>query len=160
LRLADQASVSAIFSALIVHAERSHLHDEDLSAKIRPYLLALKQFEQVFVLARWVRNLFMDMTNRRQKAKRQSPHESVSSYDATEFVTGGYVMPSNSSLFGDPFNSTDLGQFLGDFLPNFNSDEYFSSRSSSTGETHGYPVPGSVGYQTLHFLTDLGMPNT
>lgn len=150
---------------MIVHAERSHFHDENLSTKIRPYLLALKQFEQVFVLARWVRNLFMDMTNRRQKAKRpEAPRsDSTSSYDTPSdpyAATTGYMIPANPTFFADPFSgTTDLGQFVGDFLPNFHSEEYFSSRSNSAADMPGYPPPGSVEFQTLHFLTDLGMPN-
>lgn len=35
-----------------------------LMRKIRPGLLALKQFEPVYVLARWIRNFFMDILNR------------------------------------------------------------------------------------------------
>ena len=116
------------------------------------------------MLARWVRNLFMDMTSRRQKAKR--PHlqqrDSASSYDSPDpyAAPAGYVMPANPSFFADPFTGNlDLGQFVGDFLPNFNSEEYFSSRSNSAGDMPAYPPPGSVEFQTLHFLTDLGMPN-
>ena len=162
-----------------MHAERARVpsyHDHDLSVKIRPYLLALKQFEQVFVLARWVRNLFMDMTSRRQKrSARQGndrPHlqhrdsaASGSSYETSppDLYTAptGYVMPSNPSFFADPFSGPmDLGQFVGDFLPNFSEEYGYSSRSSSAVDMQGYPPPGSVEFQTLHFLTDLGMPNS
>lgn len=35
-----------------------------LSQKLRPNLLALKQFETTYILARWIRNLFMDIINK------------------------------------------------------------------------------------------------
>lgn len=37
---------------------------DELLRRIRPGLLALKQFEQVYVLARWIRSFFMDILKR------------------------------------------------------------------------------------------------
>ena len=193
--------VSAIFSALIVHAERhksSSIPEEQLSAKIRPYLLALKQFEQVYVLARWVRNLFMDMTGRRERhtSRRQSsisksrprikpqysssesiPQATITippvqkaveqpqqntTFTAADNDYAAMTMPNTSNnYFSIPFQpDMDLGQFVGDFLPAFDTDGFYgSSRSgSSLPDMTGYLQPGSVEYQTIHFLTDLGLP--
>lgn len=199
LHILTRPSVSAIFSALIVHAERhkkTTSPEEQLSAKIRPYLLALKQFEQVYVLARWVRNLFMDMSGRRTRhARRQSSmnqerpalshqsssdsvldprppsqhsqhtqpqqyqpqqHQQPSTFDSSDNFA--MSMP-NSNYFSIPFQpDMDLGQFVGDFLPTFGSDDPYNPRSTSTVDMTGYPQPGSVEYQTIHFLTDLGLP--
>ncbi|KIV76821.1 hypothetical protein PV11_08681 [Exophiala sideris] len=53
--------VSAIFSSMTAHvAECSASKREQLVHKLRPSLLALKQFEQCYITARWIRNLFMD----------------------------------------------------------------------------------------------------
>lgn len=191
--------VSAIFSALIVHAERhksTTIPEEQLSAKIRPYLLALKQFEQVYVLARWVRNLFMDMTGRRDRRDRrhsslQQQRPAISTQSSSDSLLGrsshisapfqaasqqtqqlpptsafdtpnDYSGASNSNhYFSIPFQpDMDLGQFVGDFLPTFdvNGDEFYNARSASTVDMTGYPQPGSVEYQTIHFLTNLGLP--
>lgn len=38
---------------------------DQLSQKLRPCLLALKQFEQCYNLARWIKNMFMDIITRR-----------------------------------------------------------------------------------------------
>jgi hypothetical protein len=178
--------VSAIFSALIVHAERhksTTIPEEQLSAKMRPYLLALKQFEQVYVLARWVRNLFMDMTGRRDRHERRrsslvngrpaiSPQSASGTLLRSEpprapppavqqpsFDTSDYSVANPSNYFAIPFQpDMDLGQFVGDFLPAFDNDEFYNGRPISTVDMTGYPQPGSVEYQTIHFLTDLGLP--
>lgn len=45
-------------------AECGITNANQLSQRLRPSLLALKQFEQCYIVARWIRNLFMDITNR------------------------------------------------------------------------------------------------
>ena len=58
--------VSAIFSAMIAYAsDHAELPRDQLGKKLRPSLLALKQFEECYVTARWVRSLFMDFLERR-----------------------------------------------------------------------------------------------
>lgn len=88
----------------------------------------------------------------------------MSSYEAAldpHNTTTGYVMPSGHGFFADPFSgNVDLGQFVGEFLPNFNSEDYFHPQSDSADVMSGYPQPGSAEFQTVHFLTDLGMPNS
>ncbi|KAM5341512.1 hypothetical protein ACJ41O_014543 [Fusarium nematophilum] len=59
--------VSALFSAMMALAaggSPSPPRSDQLMSKIRPGLLALKQFEPVYVLARWIRNFFMDILSR------------------------------------------------------------------------------------------------
>ncbi|RSL78711.1 hypothetical protein CEP51_007952 [Fusarium floridanum] len=59
--------VSALFSAMIAVAADGSMsppRSDQLLCKIRPGLLALKQFESVYNLARWIRNFFMDILNR------------------------------------------------------------------------------------------------
>ncbi|KAL2674278.1 hypothetical protein Neosp_012729 [[Neocosmospora] mangrovei] len=59
--------VSALFSAMIAVAADGSMSppkSDQLLYKIRPGLLALKQFESVYNLARWIRNFFMDILNR------------------------------------------------------------------------------------------------
>ncbi|KAK6712222.1 hypothetical protein SNK05_006677 [Fusarium graminearum] len=59
--------VSALFSAMMalaVDGSTTAPRSDQMFAKIRRGLLALKQFEQVYNLARWIRNFFMDILNR------------------------------------------------------------------------------------------------
>lgn len=51
-------------TALAADGSTSSPKSDQLMRKIRPGLLALKQFEPVYVLARWIRNFFMDILNR------------------------------------------------------------------------------------------------
>lgn len=50
--------------ALAADGSMSPPRSDQLLCKIRPGLLALKQFEPVYVLARWIRNFFMDILGR------------------------------------------------------------------------------------------------
>ncbi|KAF5232057.1 hypothetical protein FAUST_8919 [Fusarium austroamericanum] len=59
--------VSALFSAMMalaVDGSTTAPRSDQMFVKIRRGLLALKQFEQVYNLARWIRNFFMDILNR------------------------------------------------------------------------------------------------
>ncbi|KIL94259.1 hypothetical protein FAVG1_02822 [Fusarium avenaceum] len=59
--------VSALFSAMMALAAdggATTTRSDQLFGKIRRGLLALKQFEPVYILARWIRNFFMDILNR------------------------------------------------------------------------------------------------
>jgi hypothetical protein len=49
---------------------------DQLSQKLRPNLLSLKQFEKTYVLARWIRNLFMDIINRPSRHEADKVHSS------------------------------------------------------------------------------------
>lgn len=50
--------------ALAANGSIAPPRSDELLRRIRPGLLALKQFEQVYVLARWIRNFFMDILKR------------------------------------------------------------------------------------------------
>lgn len=50
--------------ALAADGGATTTRSDQLFGKIRRGLLALKQFEPVYVLARWIRNFFMDILNR------------------------------------------------------------------------------------------------
>ncbi|KAF0640694.1 hypothetical protein FPSE5266_20193 [Fusarium pseudograminearum] len=59
--------VSALFSAMMalaVDGSATAPRSDQMFVKIRRGLLALKQFEQVYNVARWIRNFFMDILNR------------------------------------------------------------------------------------------------
>jgi hypothetical protein len=77
------ASVSALFSAMIAVAADGSMsppRSDQLLCKIRPGLLALKQFESVYNLARWIRNFFMDILNRSE------PHTGDKTAQAQELI--------------------------------------------------------------------------
>ncbi|KAI8652972.1 FAD-binding PCMH-type domain-containing protein [Fusarium keratoplasticum] len=75
--------VSALFSAMIAVAADGSMsppRSDQLLCKIRPGLLALKQFESVYNLARWIRNFFMDILNRSE------PHTGDKTAQARELI--------------------------------------------------------------------------
>ncbi|KAI8653714.1 FAD-binding PCMH-type domain-containing protein [Fusarium sp. Ph1] len=75
--------VSALFSAMIAVAADGSMsppRSDQLLCKIRPGLLALKQFESVYNLARWIRNFFMDILNRSE------PHTGDKTAQAQELI--------------------------------------------------------------------------
>lgn len=79
----------------------SGLVRDQLSQKLRPNLLALKQFETTFILARWIRNLFMDIINRptrqavhRTRHQREHPHQNT---DRSSLEQSPLVNPSPHS---------------------------------------------------------------
>lgn len=54
--------------ALAADGSTSAPRSDQLLCRIRPGLLALKQFEPTYTLARWIRNFFMDILNRSESA--------------------------------------------------------------------------------------------
>lgn len=75
-------SVSTLLSAISVFAADSsnnkhnpehRLSPLQLTLKLRPYLLALKQLEQVYVVAHWIRSLFMKLTSTASASRTTRP---------------------------------------------------------------------------------------
>ncbi|KAF5651869.1 d-lactate dehydrogenase (cytochrome) [Fusarium sp. NRRL 25303] len=69
--------VSALFSAMMalaVDVKTSAPKSDQIFVKIRPGLLALKQFESVYILARWIKNFFMDILNRPPPTDTEEAH--------------------------------------------------------------------------------------
>lgn len=73
--------ISAIFTAMTAyvadHDTSSSMQSVQLSRRLRPSVLALRQLEQCYTIARWVRNLFMEIMDRHQRraAADQGPGE-------------------------------------------------------------------------------------
>ncbi|KAG8357160.1 hypothetical protein FVEN_g5002 [Fusarium venenatum] len=92
--------VSALFSAMMalaVDGSSTAPRSDQMFVKIRRGLLALKQFEQVYNLARWIRNFFMDILNQsetgggsRGDGQPVSPHgnENTTEMQAPEELAG------------------------------------------------------------------------
>ncbi|KAH6988863.1 fungal-specific transcription factor domain-containing protein, partial [Ilyonectria sp. MPI-CAGE-AT-0026] len=62
--------ISAIFTAMTAYVAdydtSSSIQSVQLSRRLRPNILALRQLEQCYTIARWVRNLFMEIMYRHQ----------------------------------------------------------------------------------------------
>lgn len=151
---------------------------------IRVGLLALKQFEPVYVLARWIRNFFMDILSRSETrpgdetAKdgevnngQPTTPQSVSHASADKDVAyTGTPLPADhltaetpNFMFGH--GAQVVGSYDGDLLrgvrefwPTYMADSVFSS--SHAGDLMEFPQPDSLQYQALYFLAGLGVSDS
>jgi hypothetical protein len=91
-------SVSAIFTAMTAHVAECGVspakHDQ-LSQKLRSSLLALKHFEQCYVLARWIRNIFMDIINRPSRRASHHAQKREGNHDLDKRVVGQSATPES-----------------------------------------------------------------
>lgn len=157
-------------TAQYVESHVSRVSRDMLLRQLRPNLLALKQFEQCYILARWIRNLFidiMDQAGRTSAAETpqgiQTPH--AQPLLATDANTGSMCplqqrqipFPVSSILDSSSLN---CGGSLG--------RQFFFDTQPPSGNTHDFampdgfqrhldfPSPTSLEYQELSFLADLG----
>lgn len=94
--------VTAIFSAMTTAVADHGTHQpEQLSLKLRPSLLALKQFETCHITARWIRTLFMDVLQRlerrsskRSRRYRQSSKRQQAGTQVEEATSGPEISES------------------------------------------------------------------
>ena len=118
-------SISAIFTAMTAHVAEcgvSWSRRDQLSQRLRPSLLALKQFEQCYVLARWIRNLFMDVINRPSQrdvhhAPGQVERQSLDSriIEQPSSTPDSFTQnPATTDLSGTGSTSTDNPYSIGD----------------------------------------------
>lgn len=73
----------------------SSSRSDQLLCKIRPGLLALKQFEPVYVIARWIRNFFMDILNRSEPLADKQLHRAGNTIENVESHTVQLITPEN-----------------------------------------------------------------
>ncbi|KAJ4112142.1 hypothetical protein NW768_011721 [Fusarium equiseti] len=171
--------VSALFSAMMalaVDGNSAVPKGDQIFGKIRRGLLALKQFEPVYNLARWIRNFFMDIINRsEQEGRAQEPERAAS--PRAEPAGGSNDMEEvthlPSVMHGDPASYPTPGMGLADptfmldgenevldstgFWPDYMANGVFSSTHS--GDAVDFPQPDSTQYQAMYFLADLGIAN-
>lgn len=83
---------------------------EQLLCKIRPGLLALKQFEPVYVLARWIRNFFMDILNRSDPLADHQIHRAGSTIENQDSQAVHPITPESipSALADDTTECTGI----------------------------------------------------
>ena len=185
--------VSALFSAMVILAVDAvpiaeKPNSDQLLRRIRPGLLALKQFESVYVLAQWIRRFFMNSitrwgrdgqgsrdvspgpnasSGRRQDAsvlESMAPNASQGIYlaDASR-VQSNHDLASSSQEDVAPMVRTEtLADFMLGPYAGQHGDLERGERAYwagySAGGTEGFPVPESNQYQAIYFLADLGMP--
>jgi len=184
-----------------------------LSQKLRPNLLALKQFETTYILARWIRNLFMDIINKpvrqavdqrgnQQKRSRivdshgapeqdssMTPESFLRSHHQSTQPNSGSAQGSSSSTTHNSYstgeagpphtsappddgtyiyetnsydNSTSPSVIMGNFVPNFITNEFLPGQSGNSNDMSGmnmidFRSPSTLEYQSLHFLADIGL---
>lgn len=151
---------------------------------IRPGLLALKQFEPVYVLARWIRHFFMDILNRSEtrtgdetakagETENGQPitPQSVSHASADQGVpyTGtpspadnltaenpNFIFGNGTQVIGS--EEGDLLRGVREFWPTCMTDSVFSN--NHTGDVMEFPQPDSLQYQAMYFLAGLGVADS
>ncbi|KAG9505100.1 hypothetical protein J7337_002066 [Fusarium musae] len=177
--------VSALFSAMMalaVDVKTSAPQSDQIFVKIRPGLLALKQFESVYILARWIKNFFMDILNRppAEESQTQPTNSNGDDVEGEGISTEMRNTSANQVLEIDVQRNTapadqaahdatgfedhnfafdqSSGFEGGGFWPTYLANGVFSGVQSSNGME--FPHPDSFQYQAMYFLADLGIANT
>jgi hypothetical protein len=143
-----------------------------LSQKLRISLLGLKQFEQCYILARWIRKLFIDIF---ENSNHQSDHwyrgKSQVTHKTIHTEQAGPTPPEPT-----PLELSNLSNFESlsrsstrTFAPSMASDGDTSTLGSLVGYENSvfqmpneflsnldFPTLSSLEYQGLHFMADLG----
>lgn len=157
--------------ALVADYSASPPETGGLLRTVRPGLLALKQFEPVYVLARWIRNFFMDILNRsepRASGESRQPITPQSTSHTSAEIGTAYASPPMSTeslaadnpsfVFAGGEQEGELSPEAGGFWP-----AYMTSGVFSGGQASGmmeFPQPDSLQYQALYFLAGLGGANS
>ncbi|KAF4496124.1 D-lactate dehydrogenase (cytochrome) [Fusarium agapanthi] len=155
--------------ALAVEVKTSAPKSDEIFVKIRPGLLALKQFESVYILARWIKNFFMDILNRPapfDAAEMQRSPLILHGDDTTGGGTGSETVDGTDEI---PTTTTSAGQAThdvtsfedsnfgfeqnsgfegGGFWPTYLANGVFSGVQSSDDKE--FPRPDSFQYQAIH----------
>ncbi|KAH6693448.1 hypothetical protein F5X68DRAFT_128632 [Plectosphaerella plurivora] len=182
--------VSALFSAMVVLAAdgtngSSPGDNRQRQRRIRPGLLALKQFEPIYILASWIRNLFMNTSKHvgegsvtaqaglaRSVGPARHPATPQSLLRVQEQPEDVESVPQETEATDCPQSTFDLGGSAFDFGGAMDVDEGTTGMAGSgfwplslpqgvlgvgsyTGDNLGFPQPESLQYQALHFLADL-----
>lgn len=174
--------MSAVFSAMMALAaevKTSAPESDQIFVKIRPGLLALKQFESVYILARWIKNFFMDILNRPtpfDAVEAHRPPPTLHGDDTTgggtglEMMNGTDEIPTTTASAGQATHDTTnfedsnfgfeqgSGSEAGGFWPTYLANGVFSGVQSS--DDMEFPHPDSFQYQAMYFLADLGIAST
>ncbi|KAI8415757.1 hypothetical protein FOFC_05384, partial [Fusarium oxysporum] len=168
--------VSALFSAMMalaVDVKTSAPKSDQIFVKIRPGLLALKQFESVYILARWIKNFFMDILNRpppTDTEEAQRPPTNSNGDDVDGGGTGTEMRTSSTDQVYDiQRNNASAGQAThdatgfedsnfafdqssgfegGGFWPTYLANGVFSGVQSS--DDMEFPHPDSFQYQAIY----------
>ncbi|KAF9766003.1 hypothetical protein IL306_001624 [Fusarium sp. DS 682] len=178
-------SKTALFSAMMalaVDVKTAAPQSDQIFIKIRPGLLALKQFESVYILARWIKNFFMDILNRSDPNNSEDTQRVATSSQNEGLVDGPpnmEVMNSSNQIHDIPTATvlSDQPTYLtsgfedtpamfdqssrmegGGFWPTYLANGVFSGVQSS--DTMDFPHPDSFQYQAMYFLADLGIASS
>ncbi|KAI1610996.1 fungal-specific transcription factor domain-containing protein [Exophiala viscosa] len=167
--------VSAIFSAMTAYVAEGGISDpSQLSQKLRPSLLALKQFEQYYIVARWIRNLLMDLTSRLNKTEarkrghrpddariyRQVPsfrrQHGIESHSQTQFTDNNEqrTQPTENAYVADnPGSGGDASSYVYETSP---FDPSFESPSGTSAAVLGSFLPD---FMTNDFISQQFSPD-
>lgn len=128
--------------------------------KLRQSLIALKQFEQCYIVARWIRILWtdiLDRSSRKIKGHEHSPSDSnlnASINDQAQFSTQSatnmlYIQSQITETEHVRDERSEMSPYhIGDWSSLFSLDDY---------DAHSdVPMPNTLEYHGLQFLANLG----
>lgn len=180
------SSVTAVFAAMTVQYIGSHSSNtyksQLLYQKLRSNMLSLRQFEECYILARWVRNLFKDIIERPRKPNpntttatvgnqnldQSSSHNimdtQVANFSQTASSAIDYHSPASSlgsSLYqqASPMGQEATKDNVGFSRPRFENNGTPNLMSPEDFYSHllDYSSTNPLQMQGLQFLVDLGM---
>lgn len=150
---------------------RKNRQDRELAlVKLRPSLIALKQFEQCYIVARWIRILWTDILDRSNRKTRAHEHQVA----VSEPNSNTSLPMTSAQQQQTPFISPDqTPSILYDRSSQMAEREYVSDERSemspypvadwsSLFSLDGYdapadlPLPNTLEYHSLQFLANLG----
>lgn len=157
-------SIAATLNAMTIQyisSRSSHAHPDQKSLliqKLRSNLISLRQFEECYVLARWIRNLFEDTLTRQWhsmspcRSATQSPSPSQFNEEGSHDVVHGVV---HDPSIGSP---TDFDHVMmsADHPTAFDLDFFYMPLESEEQMMAGFLLPGNLhDSQRSAFMGDL-----
>lgn len=154
--------VTAIFSAMNVQYfayVRKSGQERDLAlVKLRPSLIALKQFEQCYILARWIRILWTDIMERSaNKARTQkNGHFSEDSLSAKTQVPFSTQINNNDFSSQPQITHIEYNDEWSETSPYSITDWSNMFLYASHDANSHLPIPNTLESHGLQFLANLG----
>jgi hypothetical protein len=145
---------------------RKNRQDRELAlVKLRPSLIALKQFEQCYIVARWIRILWtdiLDRSNRKTRAHEQDQPAALEPNSNTDLPMA--LRQQQQTRFSSPDQAQSI---LYDRSSQMTETEYISDERSEMSpypvadwsnlfSLDGYDAPADLQYHSLQFLANLG----
>lgn len=140
---------------------RKNRQDRELALiKLRPSLIALKQFEQCYIVARWIRILWTDILDRSGRKIRNHEHVPEQNPDSPINTQAQFSAHQATSTLYDQSSQITEAEYVSDERSEMSP--YPLAEWSNLFPLEGYdphadiPMPSTLEYHGLQFLANLG----